>query len=130
MRSLPLAVLSLLPLLAFAAGEPASVVDIRVVRDNGFVRVEINLSAPVRPILKTTEAPERLVLVLPGTMSEARQKRIPVGTAGVKGVRMGLHSNDPLETDVVIDLEPSQAHSHSLQIEGTKVVLAVGGGTT
>ncbi len=133
MRSLPLAVLLflLLPVpAASAAGEPAAVVDIRVVRDNGFVRVEITLTEPVRPIVKTTEAPERLVLVLPGTVSEARQKRIPVGTAGVKGVRMGLHSSDPPETDVVIDLEPGQAHSHGLQIQGTRIVLAVSAGSS
>ncbi|MFI5110365.1 MAG: AMIN domain-containing protein [Terriglobales bacterium] len=132
MRSLPLAVLSflLLPALAaYAAAEPASVVDIRVVRDNGFVRVEITLSQPVRPIVKTTEAPERLVLVLPGTVSAARQKLIPVGAAGVKSVRMGLHSSDPPETDVVIDLEPGQAHSHGLQVQGNKLVLAVSAGS-
>ncbi|MGC2324526.1 MAG: AMIN domain-containing protein [Terriglobales bacterium] len=129
MRSLSFAVLLFLlsPALAYAAGESASVVDIRVVRDNGFVRVEITLSQPVRPIVKTTEAPERLVVVLPGTVSEARQKRIPVGTAGIKGVRMGLHSSDPLETDVVIDLEPTQTHSHGLQVQGNKIVLAVSG---
>ncbi len=133
MRSLPLGVLSflLLPVLAAsAAGESAAVVDIRVVRDNGFVRVEITLTEPVRPIVKTTEAPERLVLVLPGTVSEARQKRIPVGTAGVKSVRMGLHSSDPPETDVVIDLEPGQAHSHGLQVQGTRIVLAVSAGSS
>jgi hypothetical protein len=133
MRSLPLAVLLLLLLpvpAASAAGEPASVVNIRVVRDKGFVRVEITLSQPVRPIVKTTEAPERLVVVLPGTVSAARQKRIPVGAAGVKGVRMGLHSSDPPETDVVIDLEPGQAYSHGLQVQGTRIVLAVSGGSS
>jgi hypothetical protein len=120
----------LLPVLsASAAGEPASVVNIRVVRDNGFVRVEITLSQPVRPIVKTTEAPERLVLVLPGTVSAARQKRIPVGAAGVQGVRIGLHSSDPPETDVVIDLEPGQAHSHGLQVQGNRIVLAVSAGS-
>ena len=133
MRSLPLAVLSflLLPALAaVAAAEPASVVDIRVVRENGLVRVEITLSRPVRPIVKTTEAPERLVLVLPGTVSAARQKLIPVGAAGVKSVRMGLHSSDPPETDVVIDLEPGQPHSHGLQVQGNKLVLAVSAGSS
>ena len=132
MKSLPLAVLSLLllPVLAaYGAEDLASVADIRLVRADGFVRVEITLSRPVRPIVKTTEAPERLVLVLPGTTSAARQKRIPVGTAGIKSVRMGLHSGDPPETDVVIDLEPTQTFSHGLQIQGNKVVLVVGAGS-
>jgi len=133
MRSLPRAILPLLllPVLAaYGAEDPASVADIRVVHENGFVRVEITLTRPVRPIVKTTEAPERLVLVLPGTVSAARQKRIPVDAAGVKGVRMGLHSSDPPETDVVIDLEPGQAHSHGLQVQGNKLVLAVSAGSS
>ncbi len=128
MRSALLVLLSslLLPaLLVYAASEPASVLDIQTVRDKRFVRVEIIVSRPVMPIVTTAQDPERLVLVLPGTLSDARQKRIPIGTAGVKGIRIGLHSVDPPETDVVVDMESSQPYSHALDVQGNTIVLAV-----
>lgn len=131
MTKLPLGIVSVLlfpAIAALAAGDAASVVDLEVFQDKGFVRVEITVSQPVRPVVTAASSPERLVVVLPGTTAQARQKRIRVGLGGVKDVRMGLHSANPPETHVVIDLESMQAHSHALQVEGRKIILAVRAG--
>jgi len=50
-------------------------------------------------------SPARVVVELPETVIGASQTKIPVGSAGVKGVRVGMDGKNPPTTSVVVDLE-------------------------
>ena len=59
----------------------------------------------------------------PGTLSDAKQKRYPLGTDGVEGVRVGLNSANPPVTRVVVDMD--SALPYALSTEGNHIVLRV-----
>ena len=107
------------------AGEASEVKDLQVRQDGSEIAIEVTLSAGVTPRVETAVHPDRLVLILPGTLSDARQRRIPVNAKGVKDVRIGLHSVKPPVTRVVVDLEHAQPYT--LQTDGSRVTLRVQG---
>ena len=94
-----LGALPLLVSLAAAQATPvrtAEVKDLQVKQQGGDVTIEVRLSSGVKPSVETAVNPDRLVLILPETLSDARQKRISVNANGVRAVRMGLNSADPV----------------------------------
>ena len=102
---------------------PGEVRKVEVFPANGEIRVEITLSAAVTPSVETAQYPDRLVLKLPGTVSEAQQKRINVQQLGVRSVRFGLNHSEPPETRLVVDLD--QAHPYKILTDGAKIILVV-----
>ena len=62
---------------------------LQVLRDGGDVRVEVTLSAQTSPSVEIASNPDRLVIVLPNTISDAKQQRASRPTAG----RPLLHSD-------------------------------------
>ncbi len=104
---------------------PAQIQNIQAHTEQDKVRVEISLTSVVQPSLITAVNPDRLVLDLPGTISEVRQKHVGVNRLGVKDVRFGLNAASPPVTRVVVDLDA--VHSYSLSAEGTKIVLTITG---
>ena len=105
------------------AANPVSVQNLDVRRAPDGVRVEITLSEPVLPVVTTANGPDRLVVELPGTISDAKQRRIPVNAQGVKSVRMGLNSAAPPVTRVVVDLDAMQ--QYSMETTGRKITLFI-----
>ena len=97
--------------LSYAVGQvaPASPValrQVRVVRQSTTeVQIEISLSGPVTPEILAAEHPKRLILVLPGTSTDSKQKRIVINANGIRAVRYALNQSSPPETHVVVDLE-------------------------
>src|SRR5277367_5468170 len=63
---------------------------VNVVKGTDEIRVEISARGAVTPKLSTADSPARLVMDLPGTVMATGQSRIAVGSAGVKGVRIGM----------------------------------------
>jgi hypothetical protein len=108
---------------AFAA-DPATVQDLRVGPSGSGVKVEIVLSTAQTPNVLTAVNPDRIVVELPDTISDARQRHITVNQSGVLGVRMGLNSANPPITRVIVDLEHMQ--QYSIATDGTKIVLTIG----
>jgi type IV pilus assembly protein PilQ len=111
---LPLLVVVLIAGLAASAAEtPASqpadqrneLRRVDVVRGTDEIRVEISARGAVTPKLTTADSPTRVVVELPGTIMATGQSRIAVGSAGVKGVRIGMDGQTPPTTRVVVDLE-------------------------
>jgi hypothetical protein len=102
---------------------PGEVRKVEVFPANGEVRVEVTLSAPVVPSVEVAQHPDRLVLKLPGTVSDAQQKRILVRQLGVRSVRFGLNHPNPPETHLVVDLD--QEHPYKILTNGTKIILVV-----
>ncbi len=126
-RSLHLGVL--LPILACCAVAQTSgtgAVEVRnlgVSRDGNLTRIEVTLSDSVTPSIETATQPDRLVLVLPNTVSSGLQRRIAVNDNGIHRVRMGLNSAQPPVTKIVVDLD--EARPYALTPKGNKVVLTV-----
>jgi type IV pilus assembly protein PilQ len=103
----------LLGLMASAAETPAlqaasqrnELQRVNVVRGTDEIRVEISARGAVTPKLSTADSPARLIVDLPGTVMVTGQSRINVGSADVKGVRIGMDGQTPPTTRVVVDLE-------------------------
>jgi type IV pilus assembly protein PilQ len=122
----------LLGLVAAAAETPASqpasqrneLQRVNVVRGADEIRVEISARGAVTPKVSTADSPARLVVDLPGTFMATGQSRIAVGSAGVKGVRIGTDGQTPPTTRVVVDLEHACRYELNPSADG-KLVLTL-----
>jgi Tfp pilus assembly protein PilP len=74
------------------------------------VQIEISSSQAVTPRVSKLSSPARVVVELPGTIVASSQNKIPVGSAGIKGVRIGMDGKTPPTTSVVVDLEKALAY--------------------
>jgi len=74
------------------------------------VDIEISSSQTVTPRVSKLKSPDRVVVELPETVVASSQNKIPVGSGGVKGVRIGMDGKTPPTTSVVIDLEKAMAY--------------------
>src|SRR5437660_1649321 len=106
-----------------AAGGAAEIEQVQVKREGTDVTIQVILTSSVKPTVDTAVNPDRLVLVLPGTLSDAKQKHFPLDANGVRGVRVGLNSANPPVTRLVVDL--NEAHSYTLNAEGNTITLRV-----
>jgi type IV pilus assembly protein PilQ len=126
---LPLMLLGLMasaaetPTLA-AASQRNELQRVNVVRGTDEIRVEISARGAVTPKLSTADSPARLIVDLPGTVMVSGQSRISVGSAGVKGVRIGMDGQTPPTTRVVVDLEHSCRYELIPSVDG-KLVLTL-----
>jgi len=69
------------------------------------VQIEISSTQAVTPRVTKLSSPARLLVELPETVVASAQNKIPVGSAGVKGVRIGMDGKTPPTTSIVVDLE-------------------------
>jgi len=105
------------------AGGAAEIEQLQVKRDGADVTIQVVLTGTVKPTVETAINPDRLVLVLPGTISDAKQKHFPLDANGVRAVRLGLNSANPPVTRVVVDLD--SAHPYTLSSDGKSITLRV-----
>jgi type IV pilus assembly protein PilQ len=68
------------------------------------ISVEMTGRGLLKPGLSMVDSPARLVVDLPATVMATSQTRISVDSDGVKGIRIGMDSQTPPNTRVVIDL--------------------------
>ncbi len=116
----------LLGLVASAAEMPASqpasqrneLQRVNVVRGADEIRVVIRARGAVTPNVSTADSPARLVVDLPGTIMATGQTHIAVGSAGVKGVRIGTDGRTPPTTRVVVDLEHACSYELTPSADG------------
>lgn len=106
---------------------PANVQKLQVVNAGSDVRIELTLSASVKPSVVVATNPDRLVLELPDTQSDGKQKRLPVHSPGVRGVRIGLHQASPPVTHLVVDLD--QSVPYRVFADGTHITLVLSPGS-
>src|ERR1700693_213065 len=110
------------------ASQPASqrneLQRVNVVRGADEIRVEISARGSVTPKLTTADSPARLVVDLPATFMATGQSHITVGSAGVKGVRIGMDGQAPPTTRVVIDLDHACRYELTPSADG-KLVLTL-----
>ncbi|MGA8214416.1 MAG: AMIN domain-containing protein, partial [Candidatus Sulfotelmatobacter sp.] len=116
----------LMGLVASAAEMPASqpasqrneLQRVNVVRGADEIRVVIRARGAVTPNVSTADSPARLVVDLPGTIMTTGQTHIAVGSAGVKGVRIGTDGRTPPTTRVVVDLEHACSYELTPSADG------------
>jgi Tfp pilus assembly protein PilP len=78
---------------------------VNVVPGGNDIQIEINSSEAVTPRVTKLNSPARVLVELPETSVATAQNKIPVGSGGVKGVRIGMDGKNPPTTSVVVDLE-------------------------
>jgi len=88
------------------------------------VQIEISSTQAVTPQVTKLNSPARVLVELPETVVATAQNKIPVGSAGVKGVRIGMDGKTPPTTSVVVDLEKPLAYELTLGPAG-KVILTI-----
>ncbi len=83
---------------------------VKVAQGSGQVQIQIQASGSVTPRVSKLSSPARVLVELPETALATAQTRIPVNSAGVKGVRIGMDGKTPPTTSVVVDLEKACAY--------------------
>ena len=83
---------------------------VNVVPGSENIQIEISSSQPVTPNVTKLSSPARILVELPETAVATAQNKIPVGSGGVKGVRIGMDGKNPPTTSVVVDLEKAIAY--------------------
>ncbi|HEX3819244.1 MAG TPA: AMIN domain-containing protein [Candidatus Sulfotelmatobacter sp.] len=97
---------------------------VNVVSGADTVKVEISSSQAVTPRVSKLSSPARVVVELPETVVASSQNKIPVGSGGVKGVRIGMDGKNPPTTSVVVDLDKALAYEVTPGADG-KLVLTL-----
>ena len=97
---------------ASAANSNNRLEKVNVVRHADDIQIEISPRESVTPKVSKLSSPARVVVELPATAMATSQSKIAVGSAGVKGVRIGMDGKTPPTTSVVVDLE--QAYSYDM----------------
>jgi hypothetical protein len=102
---------------AKAASKPASASSqsnqlqgVKVAQGSGEVQIQIQSSGSVTPKVTKLSSPARVLVELPETVIASSQTKIPVGSNGVRGVRIGMDGKTPPTTSVVVDLEKACAY--------------------
>ncbi len=78
---------------------------VNVVHNADDIQIEISPREAVTPKVSKLSSPARVVVELPATIMAMAHSKIPVGSAGVKGVRVGMDGKTPPTTSIVVDLE-------------------------
>ena len=107
-----------------AAAQHNQLQHVNVVSGADSVQIEISSTQAVTPRVSKLSSPDRVVVELPETVIASSKNKIAVGSAGVKGVRIGMDGKTPPTTSVVIDLEKPLAYELTPGVAG-KVILTL-----
>jgi len=92
------------------AGQSNQLQHVNVVPGSDDIQIEINSSRAIAPRVSKLSSPARVLVELPETIVATAQNKIPVGSGGVKGVRIGMDGKTPPTTSVVVDLEKALSY--------------------
>jgi len=115
-------------LLSCAAAQnptPLTVRKVTTSRQGSDLRIEITVSAPVKPEVDTAVSPDRILLDFPNTICYSNTKNVTVHANGVRQVRTAQHSTSPYVTRVVLDLD--EVRPYVVTAEGNTIILTVAG---
>lgn len=105
------------------SSDAVKVQQVTTARDGANVRVEITLSAPVKPRVEVAENPHRILLDFPDTVCGDCAKTVSVQSSAVQRIRTAQHSMNPAVTRVVVDL--SEMLPYVVTAEGNRVILTL-----
>ena len=95
---------------ASTASDTNKLQHVNVIPGANDIQIEISCSQAVTPRVSKLSSPARVLVELPETVVASAQSKIPVGTGGVKGVRIGMDGKTPPTTSVVVDLDKALAY--------------------
>src|SRR5207237_10501673 len=95
---------------AQAVGPQASIRRVAVLGGSQALELEVSASQTVAPTVLVLTGPDRLVIDFPNAVPGNDLRNIPVNRGEVKGVRVGLLTQNPPLTRVVIDLKAPQPY--------------------
>ena len=98
------------PKAASASTQHNQLQHVNVVPGSSDIQIEISASGAVTPKVSKLSSPARVLVELPETVVATSQSKIPVGSGGVKGVRIGMDGKTPPTTSVVVDLEQALSY--------------------
>ena len=104
---------------------PLTVKKVATSRQGADLRIEITVSAPVKPTVDTAVGPDRILLDFPNTICNNSTKSVTVHANGVRQVRTAQHSTNPYVTRVVLDLD--EVRPYVVTAEGDTIILTVAG---
>src|SRR5215831_15733154 len=104
---------------------PFTVRKVTTSRQGTDLRIEITVSAPVKPSVDTAVNPNRILLDFPNTICNDSTKSVSVRANGVRQVRTAQHSTTPYITRVVLDLD--EVRPYVVTAEGNSIILTVAG---
>src|SRR5579864_6407176 len=104
---------------------PASVRSGKTSHQGSDLRIEITVTAPVKPSVETAENPHRILLDFPNTVCSDSTKNVSVHANGVRQVRTAQHSTAPYVTRVVLDVD--EIRPYVVTAEGTSIILTIAG---
>ena len=93
-----------------ASGANNQLQHVNVVPGSDDIQIEISSTRAVTPRVTKLSSPARLLVELPETVVASAQNKIPVGSGGVKAVRIGMDGKNPPTTSVVVDLDKALAY--------------------
>jgi type IV pilus assembly protein PilQ len=103
------------------AGPMSQIRGIAVSRGHQGLNIEITGSHPLTGKTMKLTGPDRIVLDIPDSVLEGRQRDIAVNANGVKGVRAARYQSNPPITRVVVDL--LSLRDFDVVPEGNKLIL-------
>jgi len=115
-------------LLSCAAAQNPTPISVRTVkssRQGSDVRIEITVTAPVKPSVETAVNPDRILLDFPNTICSNSTRNVLVHANGVRQVRTAQHSTAPYVTRVVLDVD--EIRPYVVTAEGTSIILTIAG---
>jgi hypothetical protein len=109
-----------------ASGSLPSIRRVQVLGSQTAVEIEIEASEHIAPQAQVLTGPDRLVLDFPNAVPGNQVRSQSVNRGGVKDVRVGLFTSNPLVTRVVLDLNAAQ--SYQIFPAGRTVIVKLSGG--
>ena len=110
LRFLLLALTSVAAPSAFGAGSEITSLD--AVADGEAVRLDIELTSPIKPIVHASGQMGLLVLDFPNVGLQASTRRVMINRGGVGDVHAAVHSVAPLDTWIVVRVDSVRQLRH------------------
>jgi len=104
------AALALLGLSCTLAAGQTTVRRVTVFPQGNSVQVEINASGPVTPQTQVVTNPDRIVIDFPNSLPGNDLHNVTINRGQIRGLRVGLFSEKPPVTRVVVDLDAPQPY--------------------
>ena len=105
---------------AFGAGAKIQHVD--AVSNQDAVDIQIDLTAPVKPIISAVGHPRRLIVDFPNVLFEEKLEQITVGKNGVDVVRVCMNQGTP-STRITIGID--SVRPYGIEQKGNSIVLSI-----
>ncbi len=121
LRFLLLALTSVAARSAFGAGSEITSLD--AVADGEAVRLDIELTSPVKPIVHASGQMGLLVLDFPNVGLQASTRRVMINRGGIGDVHAAVHSVSPLDTWIVVRVD--SVRQLGMETDGNKLVVHI-----